>query len=1009
MKKNYTFLLLMTFFFSSYSFSQLIISELADPNDNAGARFVEIYNVSGSAVDLTDWELRRWTNGNAGPQGTGVDLTPVSSLAANSFIIVAANAAEFEAVYGFAPDIEAGTGGAADSNGDDQIAIFDPADNTIDIFGVPGEDGSLTCHEFEDGRAERIASVTASNPIWDESEWNVWSDSEITGCTSHTLQPINVGDNIYDPGSWIGASAGTDPTVSVSATELTNFVQFVGTPSDEQTTEASGSNLTADVNVSVSGDYEISLTTTTGFATSLILTQNAGELAPTMIYVRLNGSAPASPSNGEITFDFGTDVTLVSLNGEILNPDPVLFTQQDTLVGFSHFVGIPSAEQSVNISGNYLLDDVTIDVTGEFEIALESNGTFGNSLSIPTYANATVFDANAAWNGYMNVFELPENGGGYVFGSGWGLQDLRAFVTPGSNSVKLLPNTNTYADNAADAFWVDQATGAGNKNMEANTFVEPGPSANDNDLTFAGNVVNNNLDAGYTAKYFIKALDPDNGFADAFNGSKTFDLPISGTFSVSATAAELPAGLIIQYGFVMVGPNADPATAAALGSVTINGDFAVGEISPTQVYVRLNGTAQNNNQTGTLTVSSGSDAGAHIVNAGNFYYAPAQLTITAGDTVYWVNDGGTHNVNFTTNTITGQPYNNPESFVSSPTGDTELYSYVFNTPGTYEYDCSVGSHAANGMIGTITVLDNPSPEAGVVALFGETLDYSPYTIGEVTTNTANGVADSLDVLVSLVGVVHCIDFDGNEGISFTIIDDNNDGINVFNFDDVSDYVVNEGDKITVLGKIGQFNGLTQVFADSILVLETGLATVTPTIVTALDESTEAQWITIENVNFVDPIATFPTGSNNIDVTDGTNVFTLRIDSDTDIPGGAAPQVDFSVTGVGGQYDTSDPYDSGYQLFPCGLGSFTPNDVSGFSGAELLAVSVIPNPFNDFIEIKSNGLSNVQVQIHDVQGRLVQSAVVDNGMLINTSHWLKGIYMITLTDGNQNIRTERMIK
>jgi hypothetical protein len=31
------------------------------------------------------------------------------------------------------------------------------------------------------------------------------------------------------------------------------------------------------------------------------------------------------------------------------------------------------------------------------------------------------------------------------------------------------------------------------------------------------------------------------------------------------------------------------------------------------------------------------------------------------------------------------------------------------------------------------------------------------------------------------------------------------------------------------------------------------------------------------------------------------------------------------------------------------------------------------------------------------------------MLINTNHWLKGIYMITLTDGNQNIRTERMIK
>ena len=67
--------------------------------------------------------------------------------------------------------------------------------------------------------------------------------------------------------------------------------------------------------------------------------------------------------------------------------------------------------------------------------------------------------------------------------------------------------------------------------MEAITFIEPGAGANDNDLAFAGNVVGNTLDAAYTAKYFIKALDPNNGYADVFNGSKTFDLPASGTFS----------------------------------------------------------------------------------------------------------------------------------------------------------------------------------------------------------------------------------------------------------------------------------------------------------------------------------------------------------------------------------------------------------------------------------------------------------------------------------------------
>ena len=30
-------------------------------------------------------------------------------------------------------------------------------------------------------------------------------------------------------------------------------------------------------------------------------------------------------------------------------------------------------------------------------------------------------------------------------------------------------------------------------------------------------------------------------------------------------------------------------------------------------------------------------------------------------------------------------------------------SYTFNTPGVYTYDCSIGSHAALGMVATITV------------------------------------------------------------------------------------------------------------------------------------------------------------------------------------------------------------------------------------------------------------------------------------------------------------------
>ena len=102
----------------------------------------------------------------------------------------------------------------------------------------------------------------------------------------------------------------------------------------------------------------------------------------------------------------------------------------------------------------------------------------------------------------------------------------------------------------------------------------------------------------------------------------------------------------------------------------------------------------------------------HTVNSGNFYYTPSMLTVNVNDTVIWVNDGGYHNVNFDISAITGQSFNNPVSFSSSPTNGATLYSYIFTLPGTYIYDCSVGAHAANGMVGTVQVNAVSSPIVG---------------------------------------------------------------------------------------------------------------------------------------------------------------------------------------------------------------------------------------------------------------------------------------------------------
>ena len=45
------------------------------------------------------------------------------------------------------------------------------------MFGVVGEDGTGTWHEFEDGRAERALGNSTSSATSDAAGWNIDNDS----------------------------------------------------------------------------------------------------------------------------------------------------------------------------------------------------------------------------------------------------------------------------------------------------------------------------------------------------------------------------------------------------------------------------------------------------------------------------------------------------------------------------------------------------------------------------------------------------------------------------------------------------------------------------------------------------------------------------------------------------------------------------------------------------------------------------------------------------------------
>ena len=107
-----------------------------------------------------------------------------------------------------------------------------------------------------------------------------------------------------------------------------------------------------------------------------------------------------------------------------------------------------------------------------------------------------------------------------------------------------------------------------------------------------------------------------------------------------------------------------------------------------------------------------------VVEVSSFDYDPGLLNLEVGATVVWVNVGGLHNVNATTDQLTGLPFDNPQPFtipavLGSPEG-TCLGSFTFTVPGVYNYNSSVSNQAALGMVGTITIGDGGCTDADAV-------------------------------------------------------------------------------------------------------------------------------------------------------------------------------------------------------------------------------------------------------------------------------------------------------
>ena len=344
-----------------------------------------------------------------------------------------------------------------------------------------------------------------------------------------------------------------------------------------------------------------------------------------------------------------------------------------------------------------------------------------------------------------------------------------------------------------------------------------------------------------------------------------------------------------------------------------------------------------------------------------------------------------------------------QMYLDGVTTMTEGLDYIFDLPASFIFTDG-GSTSLSFDIPIINDLINEPDEMllmnlsvisgtcalGVIADFeiniidDDVILVPSVEIASVTMEDADGVATSAGEYVALNGVVYGINlWDG--GLQFTLIDATG-GINVFSFDNTFGYTATEGDSVTVLGTIAQFNGLTEIEPDTIIYQSSGNALKFPADVSELNETTESDLVTIYNCVIFNEALWLGDGSSfNFPLVKDFDTITMRIDNNTEmasmsydevfppVAGGGLQYV--AITGIGTQFDASVPYLDGYQIMPRYLTDLflTYESISEIDPSQ---IKIYPNPTTDKLIFDSK--ENIQsVEIINHLGESIDLISINN--------------------------------
>lgn len=205
----------------------------------------------------------------------------------------------------------------------------------------------------------------------------------------------NVANCFLDDITYSNALPLYTPVLSVSTPTLSGFSYIVGNgPSEEQNFILTGTNLTADVNLSVGDWFEIASATGGPYGSSLIYTPTDGSVSVT-VYVRMKADYPVGIYNDVVSvYTDGAEDKTVTLSGHVDEPLPIVLSSFTASISAQNYVTLTWVTQTeTGMAGYYIYRALNDQLSTAQIVSPLVDAVNGSQQHIYTYTDSDLYNS----------------------------------------------------------------------------------------------------------------------------------------------------------------------------------------------------------------------------------------------------------------------------------------------------------------------------------------------------------------------------------------------------------------------------------------------------------------------------------------------------------------------------------------------------------------------------------------------------------------------------------------